>query len=170
MIDASEFTSSIRLPAGCKLVPFFYGHLAMMRFNEHDQAMINAIPDWTMRMRAQADMGPSFTALLHGRPLLCFGVIPIWRGVAEAWMMPDKDIGIVTQPLCRVARQFFDWSECTMQLWRIQIIVRSSNVRAIKWAKFLYFQEEAVMDRYGPTGEDHILMRRLNNGRTFQNT
>ncbi len=165
MIDTTGFTSQVRLPEGGKIVPFFYGHLALMNLNEHDLDSKAHIPDWLDRLKHQTNMGPSFTGLYYGKPMLSFGIIPIWPGLAEAWMIPDKDIDTVAIPLCRCARQFFAWAETTMQLRRIQIIVRSSNVRAQKWAEFLYFEKESEMMGFGPTGESHFMYRRLNHGR-----
>jgi hypothetical protein len=162
-----QFLSSLRLPEGGKLVPFFYGHVAMMNLNEHDEATRLAVPDWIGRLKAQTDMGPCFSGIYYGKPMMSFGIIPIWPGLAEAWMIPDRDIGRVAVPLCRVARQFFNHCETTMGLRRIQILVRSSNVRAVEWAKFLYFEHEAELKAFGPLGEDYLMMRRLSNGRSI---
>jgi hypothetical protein len=167
MIDTSGFTSAVRLPEGGKIVPFFYGHIALMNLGPDDlQARAN-IPDWLDRIKNQTNMGPSFTGLYYGKPMLSFGIIPVWPGLAEAWMIPDENIGAITIPLCRCARQFFAWADTAMQLRRTQIIVRSSNVRAQNWAEFLYFEKESEMTGFGPTGESHFMYRRLNHGRSI---
>ena len=166
MSDLAEFLEGVRLPQGGKLVPFFYGHVSMMNLNEHDETTKRCVPDWLRRLEGQSALGPAFTGIYYGKPMLSFGIIPIWTGLAEAWMVPDKDIGRVSVPLCRVARQFFNHCETTMGLRRIQIIVRSSNVRAVEWAKFLYFEPEATLTAFGPDGEDYLMMRRLKNERS----
>jgi len=166
MTDWGEFWDQQRMPLGGKVVPFFYGHVSMMSLNEHDEITKHTVPDWMGRLRGQSELGPCFTGVYYGKPMLSFGVIPIWPGLVEAWMIPDKDIGAVAVPLCRLARAFFNHCETTMGLRRIQILVRSSNVRAIEWAKFLYFRSEATLTAFGPDGEDYLMMRRLKNERS----
>jgi hypothetical protein len=165
MSSWDAFWAEQRMPVGGKVVPFFYGHVSLMQLNEHDQAVSSSVPDWLRRLKAQSELGPCFTGLYYGKPMLSFGIIPIWPGLAEAWMIPDRDIGRVAVPLCRVARAFFNHCDTVMGLRRTQILVRSSNVRAVEWAKFLYFETEATLTAFGPDGEDYLMMRRLKNGR-----
>lgn len=161
MIDWAEFWDQQRMHRGAKVVPFSPFHVSMMNLNEHDETAKRCVPDWLRRLEGQSALGPAFTGIYYGKPMLSFGIIPIWPGLAEAWMIPDRDISCVAVPLCRVSRQFFNHCETTMALRRIQITVRSSNVRAVEWAKFLYFEPEATLTAFGPDGEDYLMMRRL---------
>ena len=164
MSDWDEFWDQQRMPRGGKVVPFSPFHASMMSLNEHEEATRRCVPDWLRRLEVQSTLGPCFTGLFYGKPMLSFGILPVWGGLAEAWMIPDRDIGRVAVPLCRLARAFFNHCETTMALRRIQILVRSPNVRAIDWAKFLYFEPEATLTAFGPDGENYLMMRRLNNG------
>jgi hypothetical protein len=47
-----------------------------------------------------------------------------------------------------------------LKIVRLQITVHSANFLALKWAKVLYFKEEGVLKKFGPDGNDFIMMAR----------
>ena len=36
--------------------------------------------------------GYGYTVLDKGKPIVCFGIVPQWPGVAELWLIPDKNL------------------------------------------------------------------------------
>jgi len=71
-------------------VPFHPAHVSVMNFPPQQlEARARGVPLETM-LEAQARMGHAITALLHGRPVACFGAVDIWNGVAEMWLLIEE--------------------------------------------------------------------------------
>jgi len=132
MIDTSNFTSQVRLPEG-QTCPFFYGHIALMDLNEHDLDSRAQIPDWLDPIKGTNTHGTIvYRALLRQTDAFVWDYPHLARTCRGLDVIPTGTCGTVTIPLCRCARQFFAWAETTMQLRRIQIIVRSSECTRAK--------------------------------------
>ena len=61
----------------------------------------------------------------------------------------------------RGARQLFNEIGPAMQLRRLQFMVRSSHLHAVKFAETLYFTREATLQSYGPEGDDYFVYVRF---------
>ena len=112
-------------------------------------------------IEAQAQMGHAITALLHGRPVACFGAVDIWDGVAEMWLLIEERGRKYGKTLTRAAIGYRDFIVISKNLHRLQITVRCEDSRAAKWGQAIGFEIESTMKAYGPTGSDYYLMRRI---------
>jgi hypothetical protein len=112
-------------------------------------------------LESQAKMGHAITALLHGRPVACFGAVDIWDGVAEMWLLIEDRGRKYGKTLTRAAIGYRDFLVISKNLHRLQITVRCEDSRAAKWGQAIGFKIETTMKAYGPTGSDYYLMRRI---------
>lgn len=124
------------------------------------EARARGVPLETM-LEAQARMGHAITALLHGRPVACFGAVDVWNGVAEMWLLIEERGRNYGKTLTRAAIGYRDFLVISKNLHRLQIIVRCDDSRAAKWGQAIGFEIESTMKAYGPTGSDYYLMRRI---------
>lgn len=106
-------------------------------------------------------MGPSVTVFVMLKPVGVFGFVPIWNGVAESWFVVDNAARTYPIAMTKYGRKVQDIAKISMGLHRIQITVRTTDKRAYSWAKFIGFQEEAMMSKYGPDQVDYLLMTRF---------
>ncbi len=156
MVSASQVESWI----GHKVVDFHYGHIHLMQLGDFARELSLNIPDYANYMRINTEGTPAFTVIYQGKPILCFGISPIWPGLGEGWMIPAKQLQGNSVRLVRGARQLFDEIGHAMQLRRLQFMVRSSHLHAVKFAEILYFNREATLHRYGAEGDDyHVYVR-----------
>ena len=146
---------------GYRTVKFHYGHLKLMPLGEKSKDLAAAIPDFAEYLRHQAEGTPAFTVFDDNRPVLCFGIYPIWPGLAEGWMVPSSRIGTRAVALVRGGRGIISHVGPAMGLRRLQFMVRSSHLQAVRFAQALYFKREATLTRYGPEGDDYDVFARF---------
>lgn len=117
--------------------------------------------DYQATVLDQLRMGPAVTAFADLKPVAVFGFVPIWNGLAEAWLLVDNQARKYPIAMTKYGKAVQDIAKISLGLHRIQITVRIMDKRAYKWALALGFKEEAVMSKYGPDQVDYILMARF---------
>jgi hypothetical protein len=117
--------------------------------------------DYLPSILAQLRMGPAVTAFVDLKPVAIFGFIPVWSGVAEAWLVVDNHARKYPVAMTKYGIAVQDIAKISLGLHRTQITVRMTDKRAYKWALALGFRQEGVMSKYGPDGIDYILMARF---------
>lgn len=99
--------------------------------------------------------GRGLAFLDKGQVFAITGLAPIWEGVAEAWFIPTKEMSAKKIQTIRLVRRELDAAIERLKLRRVQAVVRSDFVDAHKLAKFLGFESEGLMKKYGPDGLDY---------------
>jgi hypothetical protein len=146
-----------------KLIPFHYTHLNMMEFRESEYSLINSFIDYEEKIKTCPVEGLSFSGVCFGDIVCCFGIIPLWQGVYEAWLLPCKDLTKNKLRFHKSSLKFFEYVAEKLNIHRLQINVNSQNCLAYKWAKKCYFTEEGLLREYGPDKSDFYIMSRLFN-------
>ena len=108
------------------------------------------LPDW------------SFTVLDHGHLVACVGITEMWAGVGEAWFVGSARIHEKSKAFIRLTRSgIFEETIKKHGLWRVQAACRANWPEALRFAKFMGFEEEGLMKKYGQQGEDFIRVAKL---------
>jgi len=153
--------AKIKTSAQQQIVPFQPNHLNLIDFREDELNHIEHIPDYLNYIVDNAIVDYSWTAIAQGKVICIFGIRYMWSGVAEAWLLTGHGIEKNSISLVKGARVLLDETIEEMQIRRLQIAVKSTNKTAYNFAKFLYFNVEGVMKKFGPDGEDYYLMTRI---------
>lgn len=161
MIDAIQLNELLPRKKGFCYIPVSPDHLAFMDID--DPGMLAAQEYFSLQdmVRAQIEAGPSATILKHGKPVGVFGIVICWRGVGEMWSIFTPEFRRTPKYMCDAAMQFCDIAAQSLGLHRLQMAVRCSDERAVRWAQFLGFQIEGRMRRYSVDGADTYMMARL---------
>ena len=146
---------------GHRTVDFHYGQIALMDVKDKARDLSSDVPDYLRYMEHTTAGTPAFTIIDQGKVALSFGIYPIWPGLGEGWMVPSNHIDGRAIALVRGARQLFNEIGPAMQLRRLQFMVRSSHLQAVKFAETLYFTREATLRAYGPEGDDYFVYVRF---------
>ena len=85
------------------------------------------------------------------------GIIDLWSGVGEAWMILHEDVQGLT--LCRAILKMF--RALTSDLRRVQITVREGWPQAHKLARHLGMTEEGTLKGYCPDGENAVMYSKV---------
>ena len=142
-----------------RIVPFNQRHIHMANFRSFEQELIDGygrphISDYGVE-------GLSFTAIRNDKVIVIWGLYPLWKGVAEAWMLPTHDLEESKMIFHKGTLKFFEYATEKLKLHRLQTYVCSTNYRAIKWMEMCYFDREGLLKRYGPDIKDYYVYGRL---------
>ena len=144
------------------VVPFRSYLLNIMDLYDHDKKHLKEMPDYVSYLDSATQDSYGYCVLDKGRPVLCFGVSPQWYGVAELWMIPDKNLVSKHKiKFHRGAIRFMDYIMEELNLHRIHVTILASNLRAIRWIESISFTREGVLKKYTFDKQDMIMYSRL---------
>ena len=101
------------------------------------------------------------TGRRNGDIIVMGGVHVLWQGVGEGWIMVSKHAYKTPITVARYADEFFDVIMHEAQVQRVQASVHAEDSQAVKFAKWLGFENEGLMKKYGPDGSDYYRMARV---------
>lgn len=84
------------------------------------------------------------------------GVVPLWQGVGEAWMIPTIHSKKKKIALGRGLRMCFDYLHDSLKMHRVQAAAKVGHTDAHRLLEFIGMQNEGIMRRYGPDGSDFV--------------
>ena len=159
--DIIALNKAVKLQPPYQLTPFSPVHAQMLDINHFDQVYFDTFSDYPGMLGHFSKLGNAYTGTWNGKPMCCFGGLPLWPGVAEFWMVPDRNLSSVARPFHRAAKLTLDIFMSEWRLFRLQVTVNSHNVAAVKWIKKMQFIEEGRLAKYGPDGTDYFMFSRL---------
>ncbi len=131
----------------------------MTEFRDFDQEILDGYG--RPHIQDYAVDGLSYSAMCDGKVYAMFGLYPLWKGVAEAWLLPSSKLENRKMVFHKSCLRFFPYAAQKLKLHRIQVYVRSTNVQAYKWIEMMYFNREGLFKRYGPDINDYYVYGRL---------
>lgn len=160
MFTANELMGVMKLDGyKDRIVAFQPNHIHMAEFRDFDQEILDGYG--RPHIQDYAVDGLSYTAMCDGKVYAMFGLYPLWKGVAEAWLLPSAKLENRKMVFHKACLRFFPYASEKLNLHRIQVYVRSSNVQAVKWIEMMYFNREGLLKRYGPDINDYYCYGRL---------
>jgi hypothetical protein len=111
-------------------------------------------------LETQARYGFAVSCWLNGEVVAVFGCTKLWDGVAEMWSVIGNKARTHPIAMTKIGIAFADMCEIAMGLHRLQITVKTSDNRAISWAKAIGFISECTMREYSMDKFDYDLMVR----------
>ena len=160
MFTADELMQVMKLDGyRNRLVTFQPNHIHMTKFRDFDQEILDGYG--RPHIEDYAVDGLSYSAMCDGKVYAMFGLYPLWKGVAEAWLLPSSKLENRKMVFHKSCLRFFPYAAEKLKLHRIQVYVRSSNVQAYKWIEMMYFKREGLLEQYGPDINDYYVYGRL---------
>lgn len=145
---------------GGYFLPYMQHHLDELDCVEMKTQKAITVNEFKYMINHQAECGPTITAFLYGKPVAVFGATILWKGVAEFWSLLSEQSRRYPIAMTKAGLTFIDIVEILFHLHRVQITVKTSDTRAMSWAKALYFVPECNMLRYSADKDDYTLLRR----------
>ena len=108
--------------------------------------------DYVTQMRVK---GMSWSVDDNGTIVASGGLIPLWGGVAEAWMIGGDEIGKHRVKVSRLIRTMLDDVMQLHGVYPVQANIHHRFERAIRLAEWLGFENEGLMPRFGAEGDDY---------------
>lgn len=100
----------------------------------------------------------AYSVFDRGRIVAVFGFSRIFAHSYELWTLLSAELRETPLATCKVCKNVL---RSIPVATRIQMTTRADLRCGERWAKFLGFEKEGVMKRYGPDGADHILYARI---------
>ena len=154
----ADFTAATSLPDHAVIVEAEAHHIRRMSLRDFDVRTAGSrevIDSWFVSLKRG---GPAYCGVVDGQPIVAFGFVSFWQGHAEAWMIADQTLPKHTFLFHRAVRKGLPWLSIRMQLNRLQMTIHSSNTLAERWSLALGFDFEGRLRKYGPDGEDFLMM------------
>jgi hypothetical protein len=147
-----------------KVTHFHPKHLWFLNLEEYQKKYFKDIPGYEKYLEKNIINNAAYTGYYDTKPVVCFGLLNMFPGVAEAWLIPGKELKQfkIALPFHRATKVFFDCAFDLFDLRRIQVSVDSNNLTALKWIEKLLFIREGIMKSFGPDGNDYIMLSKLN--------
>ena len=144
-----------------EIVPYQVQHGDdMIEFGLNDKLM-----DWDANFTENridfALAGLSFTLLCNSECVCSGGIVPLWSGVAEGWVISSKRIYENRIKASRLIRKRTDLLCAANRIWRLQTSVKANFKMGIRFAEFLGFEIEGLMRGYGPDKSDYYRMAKV---------
>lgn len=144
------------------VLPFKSYLLNVMDLHPEDRQHVDQIPGYLNYLDACTKQGFGYTVLDKGKPIVCFGIVPQWPGVAELWLIPDRKlIQKWKLKFHKGAKKFMELAADELNLHRLHVTVSANNVRSVKWIEHIYFKREGVLKKYSFNKQDMIMYSRL---------
>ena len=89
------------------------------------------------------------------------GIHEMWAGVGEGWVILSKHAPKWKLSLARYAKTLFSSILATTSLHRVQASIHMGDPEAIRFARWMGFEDEGIMYKFGPDGSDYYRMARV---------
>ena len=121
-------------------------------------------PGFTTYLQQMRVQGMSWTAEIDGKFVARAGLIPLWAGVAQAWMTVSDTVILHKIPLARKLRRQLSDQMWLRSIYRAQADIHAKHERAIRLVEWLGFENEGLMRRFGAEGDDYFRYAKVTNG------
>jgi|TARA_R110002051_G_scaffold5954_12_gene29640 hypothetical protein len=142
-----------------KIVPFKAEHWDMIEFREFEQETMGKLLD-QVRLRVN-DSGPTYTGFVDGKVAGFAGVILMWPGVGEGWILGSDLFASNKLWFIRNVKRYLEKIMKTHEMHRVQTTVLHGQTELIRLVEFLGMKFEGRLRNYGPNGEDYLMYGRI---------
>ena len=129
----------------------------IIEFGMNDKLMeIDA--SYTNNRLDMAIPGLSFTLMLDETPIVSGGIVPMWSGVAEGWVLSSKHIDNYKIKAASSVKKRLDYLCTNNKIIRLQTAVKEKFFVGIRFAQWLGLEKEGLMKYYGLDGTNYWRM------------
>lgn len=106
----------------------------------------------------------SYTAIEDGKVVTIAGVIPVWQGVAESFLIPSELFQNHKIQCIKYIKLNQEFLRRELKLHRLQTTVPANLFHAIRWLEWLGYERESTLRMWGPDKQDHYRYVRFFDG------
>jgi len=92
--------------------------------------------------------GPALTGFSDGEIIACGGIMPLWKGVGEAWVVTSPLVLKCSFSFVKVILRKLPIFSNILELERVQTTVDVEHTTSIKWVERMGFVREGLMHKY----------------------
>lgn len=132
-----------------------------LHWREPDKSITESLDNPLEIARQYAKAGPAWTAFWDGTPAFCAGVILLWRGLGEGWVLSSDLVAQHPFAFHRAIRKHLEEVIREHKLRRVQVAIPETHTTSCRWILRLGFLYESSMPKYGPMGDTYHRFARL---------
>jgi RimJ/RimL family protein N-acetyltransferase len=141
-----------------EIVPFIEDDLIELMRSDLTEFTLQKSDDRAKKLaQFYIERGPCFTGQEDGKVLGSGGMVLMWPGVGEGWMVLSKEVETMKRYAYETIIEHLIKVASDLNLRRIQAHCDSNVPNAVKFLEQIGFQREGLMRGYGEDGSDHYL-------------
>ena len=144
-----------------KVVPYLPEHGDQIIASGMNDKLMATDASYTNHRLDISEPGLSFTLLKDDEPIVAGGVIPMWQGVAEGWVLSSKQIFDYKIKAAASVKKRLDLLCTNNKIWRLQTSVKEDFKTGIRFAEWLGLKKEGLMTMYGPDKTNYYRMAKI---------
>ena len=143
------------------IVPYQKGHGAFILSQQMNHVLMDKDAEFDGDAMNLEEQGLAFTGIVNNEPIFAAGMKPIWKGVAEGWVLATSKVWNHPLLVAKAIKKDFARIAKEHGLWRVQTAVRSNFKQGLRFATWLGLEDEGIMKQYGFDRTDHNRYARI---------
>ena len=105
--------------------------------------------------------GNAFTMFVDGKPVFAIGIVVLWNGVAEGWVMANQNVFDIRYLAAKTMKELTEEMCKRNKIKRLQTSVKAEFKLGVRFATWLGLEIEGLKKNYGPDGTDYYQLARI---------
>ena len=105
--------------------------------------------------------GNAYTMFMNDKPVFAIGIVILWDGVAEGWVMASQNIFEMKFLAAKTMKELTDDMCKKNKIKRLQTSVKADFKLGIRFATWLGLEVEGLKKKYGPDGSDYYQLGKI---------
>ena len=148
--------------ANFKIVPYEVDHGdEIIEFGMNDKLMEIDASYKDNRICDHSQPGNAYTMFVNGKPVFACGIVVLWDGVAECWVMASQNIYEMKFLAARTILDLQDKLCKQNKIRRLQTSVKADFKLGLRLATWCGLEVEGLKKKYGPDGSDYYQLGKI---------
>jgi len=105
--------------------------------------------------------GNAYTMFVNGKPVFSIGIVVLWSGVAEGWVLASQNIFELKFLAAKTMKELTDDMCKKNKIKRLQTSVKADFKLGVRFATWLGLEIEGLKKSYGPDGSDYYQLGKI---------
>ena len=105
--------------------------------------------------------GNAYTMFMNDKPIFAIGIVILWDGVAEGWVIASQNIFEMKFLSAKTMKELTDDMCKKNKIKRLQTSVKADFKLGIRFATWLGLEIEGLKKQYGPDGSDYYQLGKI---------
>tara|TARA_R110001583_G_scaffold145176_1_gene297208 strand:- start:297 stop:746 length:450 start_codon:yes stop_codon:yes gene_type:complete len=105
--------------------------------------------------------GNAYTMFINGKPVFACGIVVLWQGVAECWVMASQNIYDIKFLAVKTILDLQDKLCKKNKIRRLQTSVKADFKKGLRLATWCGLEIEGLKKKYGPDGSDYYQLGKI---------
>jgi len=105
--------------------------------------------------------GNAYTMFVNEKPVFSIGIVILWSGVAEGWVLASQNIFELKFLAAKTMKELTDDMCKKNKIKRLQTSVKADFKLGVRFATWLGLEIEGLKKSYGPDGSDYYQLGKI---------